>query len=194
MAWQKGILVVVIAICTMGMSGLSAQDRALAPADAAAIKQFDAAIAKYLALRQGLLEEVRGPVPESTSTQLTQASDALAAAIQRSRSKARPGDLFVSPVVPVLKRLVVDVVARQHLEPALAGIDDEQPGPAKPWVHMRFPAAAPLATMPPSLLAVLPRLPASLEYRIVGGFLILRDVDAALILDVIPAAVPRQPF
>ena len=59
---------------------------------------------------------------------------------------------------------------------------------------MRFPAAAPMATMPPSLLAVLPPLPKELEYRIIGNFLILRDVEAALILDVIPAAVPRQQF
>jgi hypothetical protein len=191
MTWKKGILLVAIGVCTMAAGGLWAQDRAITPADAAAIKQFDAAIAKYLALRQRLLGEVRGPVPESTSTQLNQASDALAAAIQRSRQKARPGDLFVAPVVPVIKRRVVDAVLSENLGPVLAGIDDEEAGPAKPTVHMRFPSAAPLATMPPSLLAVLPKLPASLEYRIVGNFLILRDVDAALIIDVMPAAIPR---
>ena len=52
-----------------------------------------------------------------------------------------------------------------------------------------------MATMPPSLLAVLPTLPKELEYRIIGKYLILRDVDAALILDVIPDAVTaRQQF
>ncbi len=50
-----------------------------------------------------------------------------------------------------------------------------------------------MATMPPSLLAALPELPKELEYRIVGNYLVLRDVDAALILDYIPAAVPRKP-
>ena len=48
-----------------------------------------------------------------------------------------------------------------------------------------------MATMPPSLLAALPQLPKELEYRIIGKYLVLRDVDAALILDFIPAAVPR---
>lgn len=194
MTWRKCILLMAITVCTLGTGGLWAQDRAITPADAAAIKQFDAAIAKYLALRQRLLQEVRGPIPESTSTELNQASDALAAAIQRSRPKARPGDLFVAPVVPVIKRRVVDAVLSENLGPVLGGIDDDEAGPARPTVHMRFPAAAPLATMPPSLLAVLPRLPESLEYRIVGNFLILRDVDAALIIDVMRAAVPRSQF
>ncbi len=48
-----------------------------------------------------------------------------------------------------------------------------------------------MATMPPSLLAVLPRLPKELEYRIIGRFLVLRDVDAALIVDYIPDLIPR---
>jgi hypothetical protein len=191
MTWWRCILPIVMTIGATVPPVLWAADTQGGGADAAAIGQFDAAIAKYLALRKRLLEEVPGPVAESTAPKLTQASDALAAAIQRSRPKAKPGDLFVSPVVPVIKRRVVDTVRRENLGAALAGIDDEDTKPAKPSIHMRFPAAAPMATMPPSLLAVLPRLPASLEYRIVGDFLILRDVEAALILDFIPAAVPR---
>ena len=61
----------------------------------------------------------------------------------------------------------------------------------EPKIHLRFPGVAQMATMPPSLLAVLPRLPKELEYRIVGRFLVLRDVDAALILDYIPDLIPR---
>jgi hypothetical protein len=194
MTWRKCILPIAVAICATVPAVIWAADTqggTGGAADAAAISQFDAAIAKYLALRKRLLEEVPGPAAESSAPKLTQASDALAAAIQRSRQKAQPGDLFVAPVTAVIKRRVVDAVKRENLGPVLAGIDDEEAGPAKPSIHMRFPAAAPMATMPPSLLAVLPTLPKELEYRIIGNFLILRDVDAALILDVLPAAVPR---
>lgn len=192
MMWRTSLLAMAIALWSTGATGQrAAQAQAVAPADAAAIKQFEAAIAKYLALRHRLLEEVPGPVAESSSTRLNQASDALAAAIQRSRPKAQPGDLFAPPVAAVIKRLVADAVRSQNLGDVLAGIDDEQPGPGKLSIHMRFPAAAPMATMPPSLLAVLPDLPETLEYRIIGTTLILRDVDAALILDFIPGAVPR---
>jgi len=173
---------------------LGSQETVSVPGDAAAIKQFDAAIAAYLAMRGRLLTEVPGPKPESTAVQLTQASDALAAAIQRSRPKARPGDLFQAPIMAVIKRRVIDAIRRENLGPVLAGVDDEELGPARPSIHMRFPAAAPMATMPPSLLAALPRLPPQLEYRIIGNVLVLRDVEAALIVDYIDAAVPRQQF
>ena len=197
MTWRKCILPLAVAICATAPAVLGASDTqggtGGAP-DAAAISQFDAAVAKYLAMRRRLLEEVPGPTPESPAAKISQNSDMLAAAIQRSRPKARPGDLFVAPVTTVIKRRVVETVQRENLGPVLAGIDDEEPGPATPTIHMRFPAAGPMATMPPSLLAVLPVLPKELEYRIIGNFLVLRDVEAALILDVLPGAVPRKQF
>jgi hypothetical protein len=58
-------------------------------------------------------------------------------------------------------------------------------------VHLRLPVSMQMATMPPALLEVLPTLPKELEYRILGRYLVLRDVDASLILDYIPLAVPR---
>ena len=195
MAWRTRILLLVMAISVAApdvLWAIDAQGGTGSAPDAAAIGQFDAAVAKYLALRKRLLAETPGPVAESSAPKLNQASDALAAAIQRARPKARPGDLFVAPVTTVIKRRVIEVVKKDNLGPVLAAIDDEEPGPAKPSIHMRFPAASPMATMPPSLLAALPPLPKELEYRIIGDFLILRDVEAALVLDVIPAAVPRQ--
>jgi hypothetical protein len=188
--WLKSLASLALA-ATVAFASMSTAEAQEPAGEAAAIKQFDAAIAAYLAMRQRLMEEVPGPAAGSSSAQLNQASDSLAAAIQRSRPKARPGDLFLAPVTAVIKRRVVDTVRREDLAAALASIDDEERGPAKPAVHMRFPAASPMATMPPSLLAVLPRLPASLEYRIIGNVLVLRDVEAALILDLIPTAIPR---
>lgn len=165
---------------------------AAAPRDAAALAEFDAAIARYLAMRDRLLDEkLTGPVPNSSPVELNRASDALAAAIQRARQKAMPGDIFGAAATPVFKQRVVDVVQRENLMPILQAIDDEGPAKTTPTVHLRFPAGVPMATMPAALLAVLPPLPKTLEYRIVGQYLILRDVDAALILDFIPGIVPR---
>jgi hypothetical protein len=58
--------------------------------------------------------------------------------------------------------------------------------------YSRFPVDGPLATMPPSVLEVLPPLPEFLEYRFVGNDLILRDRDARLVLDWIKGAVPTK--
>jgi hypothetical protein len=161
------------------------------PADAAAIKQFDEAIARYLALRQALRGEVPGPVKDSTASQLASASDALAGAIQRSRPRAQVGAIFTEPVAALIKRRIDDLARTGKLTTVLAGIDDDGAASAAPSVHLRLPTAAQLATMPPSLLAVLPPLPRELEYRIVGRHLVLRDVDASLVLDYIAGVVPR---
>ena len=185
----------IIVMAASGSAPLLAQSPQSAPpakSDEAALRQFEAAIAKYVALRESLIaEKITGPVPNSTAPELNRASDALAAAIQRARQQARPGDVFVAPVAPVFKQRVTDVVRSENLGPVLAGIDDELKGPITPTIHLRFPMAAPMATMPPSLLAALPPLPKSLEYRIVGQYLVLRDVEASLIIDFIPAVIPR---
>ena len=172
-------------------SGSAPQPGTSPPADAAAIKQFDDAIAQYLALRQALRSEVPGPIKDSTALQLNNASDALAGAIQRSRAKARAGAIFSEPVAAAIKRRINDLAHTGKLAAVLAGIDDDGAASPAPAVHLRLPSVAQLATMPPSLLAVLPPLPRELEYRIVGRSLVLRDVDASLVLDYIPNAVPR---
>ena len=160
-------------------------------ADAAALKQFDDAIDKYLALRRGLGNEVAGPVKDSTSTELNNASNALAGAIQRARTNAQAGAIFSEPVAAIIKRRIAEAVRAKKLGPVLANIDDERAAGPTPKVHLRLPVTEQLATMPPSLLLVLPQLPRELEYRILGAYLILRDVDASLVLDYIPGAVPR---
>lgn len=176
----------------LAMAVFSLQANPVAPGDSAAIAQLNAEIGKYMAIRRGLADELSGPVPDSSATALNNAADALAAAIQRRRPNAQPGAIFNPAVAEALKRRVSDAVRDAHLGPVLATIDDESGGVARPTVYLRFPAASQMATMPPSLLAALPALPKELEYRIVGNYLVLRDIDAALVIDFIPAAVPRK--
>jgi hypothetical protein len=157
----------------------------------AALTQFDQAVAKYMAMRRSIRSEVAGPVKNSTSSQVTNASDALAGAIERARQGAQVGSIFNAQAAAIIKRRITDTVRTQKLVPVLADIDDEGKIGPTPKIHLRLPVSAQMATMPPSLLEVLPALPKELEYRILGRYLVLRDVDASLILDYIPAAVPR---
>ena len=189
---MPALLALVMIMAGAPLQSVSApQPGSSPPADAAAIKQFDDAIAQYLALRQALRSEVPGPVKDSTALQLNNASNALAGAIQRSRAKAQVGAIFSEPVAAAIKRRINDLVRTGKLAEVLAGIDDDGAASPAPTVHLRLPTSVQLATMPPSLLAVLPPLPRELEYRIVGRTLVLRDVDASLVLDYIPNAVPR---
>ena len=57
-------------------------------------------------------------------------------------------------------------------------------------VNDTYPEKLPLQTTPPTLLLNLPKLPEELDYRVVGNNLVLRDVEANLIVDFIPQAIP----
>jgi hypothetical protein len=187
------LLVLAVVVIVAGSLSLSWASPAQpdASADAAAIKQFEGAITTYMAMRQKLRSEVRGPVKDSSASQLTNASDVLAGAIERSRQGAHVGSIFNEPVAAVIKRRIADAVRTEQLVSTLADIDDEGGAGPSPKVHLRLPVTAQMATMPSALLKVLPPLPKELEYRILGSYLVLRDVDASLILDYIPGAVPR---
>jgi hypothetical protein len=57
-------------------------------------------------------------------------------------------------------------------------------------VNQVYPTTYPLATFPATLLPLLPPLPEKVEYRIVQNYLVLRDIEANLIIDFMPNAVP----
>jgi hypothetical protein len=57
-------------------------------------------------------------------------------------------------------------------------------------VNQPYPSGIPLQTTPPSLLLNLPNLPKGYEYRFVGHNLVLFDVEANLIVDLIPDTIP----
>ena len=140
-----------------------AQVASAVPDEAAAIKQFETAIADYMALRRRLANETPNPVPNSSAVQLNTAVDGLADAIERSRQNAGVGDLFVAPVTVVFKRTVDDAIRTANLRQALATIDDEEPSIRAPKIHLRFPAGSQLATTPASLLNLFPTLPKGLD-------------------------------
>ena len=83
-----------------------------------------------------------------------------------------------------------------------AAIMDDNPGEFSNRINGTYPGRRPLSTVPPNILARLPRLPEDVQYRFVGRHLILLDTRANLILDRIPYAIrcadcdtqPVEPF
>jgi hypothetical protein len=161
------------------------------PAETAALTDYNAAIEEYLKIHRGLKGEVPVLTVTTSAREISMAADTLAAAIQRARPRARTGDLLNPAVAQIVK---------VRLRTALAGVDpatfvitinDEPTLKGPPRIHMRYPAASSMATIPPHLLDVLPPLPNELEYRFLGRALVLRDREAALIIDYISDALPR---
>ena len=58
-------------------------------------------------------------------------------------------------------------------------------------MNARYPESVPVASVPPQVLQALPKLPEELEYRFIGDRLILHDIHAHIIVDLIDGVIPR---
>jgi len=140
------------------------------------------------------------PLPaQATPEQMTAHQTALADAIRALRPQARQGDMFVPECVPIVKRIIAAELAgragagaRKEILNGNPPIDPDHDDrmQVKLAVNAPYPAAAPVSSVPPSVLLTLPLLEKEVEYRFVNRDLVLRDVDANLILDFIRLAAP----
>jgi len=112
--------------------------------------------------------------------------------IQTLRAGAQPGEIFAAEYQPYFIKIVKDDFAGRSAADRKALIW-ELPKNMKVDINTVYPTTLPLATFPAALLRKLPDLPPELEYRIVGRSLILRDVKANLIVDILRDVVPTIP-
>jgi hypothetical protein len=137
---------------------------------------FVTRIEAYVALRNQL----------ETSPGRPGTRQALAEKIRRARAKAKQGDLLT----PALSLEIQKSLRREVDAPTWKVIMDDNPGELPSQVNDEYRLDRPLSTMPPNILAALPRLAADIEYRFIERHLILLDTRARVILDRIPYAIP----
>jgi hypothetical protein len=158
-----------------------------------AIEGFNAATSDYVAMHRRL-EKLVGPITLNSSVEsINRSIQGLAAAVRVERAQAQQGDLFTPPVAAELRARVntallehgftaADVIASQLVE----GVD---PRDAHLRVNDTFPWIL-ASAMFPCVIAALPPLPPELQYRIVGEDLLLIDVHASLVVDILPQVLP----
>jgi len=163
-----------------------------AEAEREALQHFQAEVAEYAEFHNKLLAQL-GSREETVAAQ-----KALARAIRTKRAKARPGDIFRPEVQPLFRRLLAEQLTGPDALDARKAILEGNPtetGDSIPVqvvvrVNAVYPPGASRSTMPASVLATLPPLPAPLHYRFVDRDLLLVDSVAGLIVDFLPAATP----
>ncbi len=160
------IAVVMVALC--------AAVPAARQADLHAITEFQRAADRY-AFQHRQVERRLGGNPEGA---------ALSLGLRMVRTAASEGEFFTPLVADAFK---------SRLQKALRTAGCESPNARNdfrvPRVH-EAPAAS--ALLPACLTATLPRLPAELEYRAAGVALLLVDVHADLVIDVLHGALPAR--
>jgi hypothetical protein len=191
---HRRLATAVLMTAALGAPGLSArQPPARPPVDAreqAALADFARRTQEYVELHRRVACTVPELRPAASAAEIRPAVDALAVAITAARPNACAGDIFTPEIVAVFRRLVHKGCQGRYYE-LMATVTEEFEAPLPPVrVHGRWPAGTPLPFMPLDLLAALPPLPTELEYRFMYRDLILRDVDANLIVDFVPNAVP----
>ena len=149
----------------------------------AATAEFNKRVAAYVDVH----EKADGQVPSLKRTndpkEISSREIALGDAIRALRADARPGDIMFPEIAQEFRRLIKqDFRGRSRQEQKI--FLDEIP-PFRPTVNQRYPSEWPLATFPATLLEVMPKLPDILEYRLLREALILRDVKANTVVDVI---------
>ena len=156
-----------------------AQARGVVAAD------FGERVSNYVELRSRL---GRG-LPELSVTddpgEIRRAQRALAKTIRHARAGARQGDIFT----PTISAAFRDVLLVETSPGTTAAILDENPGELSRSINRAYPTGKPRASMPASMLAVLPQLPDDLQYRFLGRALVLIDTRTNLILDRMPCAI-----
>lgn len=160
--------------------------------DETALASFRTTVSGYLEVRKKISAELPPMKVTPRAEEITAASDALARAVQRARPRAQQGSFFTTAVGAVIRRQLEVALRSTDRASVLALVNEEESTVTRPTIHMRFPAAGVLASPPAVLLNALPPLPPELEYRFIGRILVIRDIQAALILDYLSPALPAS--
>ena len=161
-------------------------------AQGAATLEFKRRVEAYLKVHN----EAEGKVPNLKRTddpqEISDREKALGQMIMTLRANAQPGDIFAPEYQPYFVKIVQDDFKTRSAADRKALVA-ELPAKMKIDINTVYPTTMPLETFPPALLRKLPDLPPELEYRIVGRSLLLRDVKANLIVDILRDVVPTIP-
>jgi hypothetical protein len=155
-----------------------------------ALQDFDRRVHWYVRLHRRLERDLPPEHLFGDLEDMPIAVDALHAAMVDARPNARTGGFFTPGVADVLiarlERVAGGGRPSEPVSPLYLGFTHRVP---VPQVNGRAPAGR-YTRLWPALLAELPALPEELEYRVVGSALVLVDVHADLVLDVLKDALP----
>ena len=150
--------------------------------------QFTNRVDDYVETHRRLAAAIEQPFC-SEAEELTRQADVLGAAIRDARPRAKEGDIFTLAASEMFRARIAAIVRRTNFD--VAAFLERHSGEAEELeVHVfgALPWRSHLALMP--IIRQLPELPPELEYQFVGRHLVLMDVGANMVVDVLRNALP----
>ena len=160
------------------------------PGHSEAIDDFQNRVEAYAALHRAAQGQ-SPPLKQTNSAEAIQNGQGhLAAAIQQKRQGAQQGNIFTPEISQEFRRLAGTATHGPAAARVQKSLKRAEPVKLALRVNETYPQHVPLQSVPPTLLQNLPKLPPELEYRVVGHALVLRDIGANLIVDLLPGLIP----
>lgn len=157
-----------------------------------AVQAFERATLDYVRMHRRLEAQIGAIHLNINVAELNRIIQELAVAIRAERPDARQGDFF-TPALAAELRASIDNALRDHgITPGDVKENELREAIDRGTVVLRVNGTFPWAlasSMFPCVIAALPPLPPELQYRIVGNALVLIDVHASLIVDLLPGAL-----
>jgi hypothetical protein len=166
--------------------GLLDRQAPAANQDAQVLRDFKTRVDKYVDVRKTADDSAPSLEETADPAKIRAAQQSLAERIGAARRGAKQGEIFTPEITAYFRRLLRPEVKQGGTKNL---IKDDNPGRVPFNVNGPYPEKEPLATVPPNVLASLPKLPKDIEYRFVSKHLILRDARCNLVIDYIPNAI-----
>jgi hypothetical protein len=200
---------IAIAVLTVGcVLGTAACAPYLPPtiipaAQSPALESFRTALKTYVDQTQPFRRDAASKgdaVPNQTSANGSEDAirlrqRTLAEAIQtKVRPAAQQGDVLSPAVADLIRRQLATAFGGPKADIIRDGLQDQNEGLKAESITVAINQLVAVPRVPPVLLETLPQLPQQVEFAFSGRTLVLRDVDADVVVDFIPQAFPDSPL
>jgi hypothetical protein len=191
--WKlAGALVCVLSVAASARAQTATEGKTPVNEYGAAVKAFRDRAEEYLQHQKEIAKGLPRLENTDDAEALIRREDELGRRIALARAAAKPGDFIGRELEPYVRAAVAKDWASRPAD-AKQAIGEDLPRTNVAKINAAYPKDQPLPTVPASLLAALPPLPEGLEYRLVGRHLIVRDVTANLVIEVVPNVLPQAP-
>ena len=185
-------LLAAMAVCALAASAAARQATPQVPTVeftvevlGSKVAEFDARMDEYAELRRTLQKGLPALTVTANPSEIQRAERLLAERIRLARAGAGRHDIFTDDTRRAFRQMLGPVTTAA----TCAFVRDDNPGEWGWAVNAEYPKERPVSSVPPAMLAALPRLPGEVFYRFLDTDLVLHDTTANIMLDRIDNAI-----